>query len=248
MTITVAVAGATGRLGTVICDVVDGRDDFELIARLDSSSDPDDGADAQVLIDVTHPDASPDIVERALRHGQRVIIGTSGWSADRIAGLQALMGEIPGSVVVMIPNFAVATAVAEALVLTAAPHFDSIEILESHHPGKVDSPSGTAVRTAERIAELKANTRGGTPLQTPFAEQPARGQTVEGIAVHSLRQAGYVAQQEVRFGSAGARVTVMVDVIDPAAAYRAGIEATLEFIADAHGFTLGLDRVLGLEL
>lgn len=243
MAITVAVAGATGRLGKVVCKVIEEHPDFELVARLNSASAPDEGADAQVLIDVTTPDSSPVIVERALRRGQRVIIGTSGWPAARIEELKTLMSEIEGSVVIMIPSFSTASAIAGALVLKAAPYFESIEIIESHHAGKIDSPSGTAVRTAERIAEVRRD----KPLQTPFADQPARGQIVDGIAVHALRQSGSLAQQEVRFGGEGEMVSVKLDIINSADAYRAGIRATLEAIGQAEGFTLGLDTVLGIN-
>lgn len=242
MTTTVAVAGASGRLGKVVCQEIENHPDFELVAKLGSASAPEEGADADLLIDVTNPDASPVIVERALRRGQKVVIGTSGWPAAKIEELRALVDEV-GGVAFLIPSFSFASAIAGSLVLKAAPFFDSIEIIESHHPGKVDSPSGTAVRTAERIAEVRA----GRPVVTPFPEQTARGLIVEGIPVHALRQSGVIAQQEVRFGGSGETVSVRLDIVNSADAYRTGIRATLDAVVSApQGLLIGLDRVLGI--
>lgn len=242
MTTTVAVAGASGRLGKVVCQVIEDHPDFELVARLGSASAPEEGAEAELLIDVTNPDASPIIVERALRRGQKVIVGTSGWPAARIEVLRGWVEEL-GGVAFLIPSFSYASAIAGSLVLKAAPYFDSIEVIESHHAGKVDSPSGTAVRIAERIAEV----RQGRPVNTPFPEQTARGLIVDGIAVHALRMTGVIAQQEVRFGSGGESISVKLDIVNSAEAYRTGITAVLEAVADAKGLTIGLDTVLGIS-
>ncbi|MCW2287317.1 dihydrodipicolinate reductase [Leucobacter luti] len=237
----VAVSGATGRLGSLVCEVVEEHPDFELVARLSSTSAPEAGADAEILIDVTHPDVSEDIVSRALARGQRVIVGTSGWSSERLAVLERRVSDADGGAIV-VPNFSLGSVLGTALARAAAPYFDAIEIIEAHHPQKVDSPSGTAVRTAELVAEARA----GRPVDAPFAEQPARGELVAGIPVHSLRLAGVVAKQEVRFGGPGEVLTVTHDTHSNDA-YRAGIRAALEFVTTASGLTVGLDRALGLE-
>ncbi|WP_449283677.1 4-hydroxy-tetrahydrodipicolinate reductase [Leucobacter sp.] len=241
MSTTVAVTGARGRLGSLVCEVVEEHPGFELVARLNSASDPEEGAGARILVDVSHPDASPDIVERALERGQRVIVGTSGWSADRLERLRERVAEVPGAGVIVVPNFSLGSVLGTALATIAARYFDAIEVIEAHHPGKVDSPSGTAVRTAELMAEA----RQGRPVEAPFAEQPARGQLVAGIPVHSLRLAGVIAKQEVRFGGAGEVLTVTHDTHSNES-YRAGIRAALEAAATADGLTVGLDRVLGI--
>lgn len=241
MVTTVAVAGARGRLGSLVCDVVDELPGFELVARLGSASDPDEGAAARILVDVSHPDASPAIVERALEHGQRVIVGTSGWSAERLESLHERVRTTPGAGVIVVPNFSLGSVLGTALARIAAPYFDAIEVIEAHHPGKVDSPSGTAVRTAELMAEARQD----RPVEAPFAEQPARGQLVSGIPVHSLRLAGVVAKQEVRFGGSGEVLTVTHDT-HSSEAYRAGIRAALQAATTAEGLTVGLDRVLGI--
>lgn len=238
----IAVSGARGRLGSLVCQVIEDHPAFTLGAQLSSASGPDAGADAAILFDVSHPDASPGIVERALRRGQRVIVGTSGWSAERLASLRALMDELPGSAAIVVPNFSLGSVIGTTLARVAAPYFDGVEIVEAHHPGKVDSPSGTAVRTAELIAEA----RGGEALDAPFADQPARGQLVAGVPVHSLRLAGVIARQEVRFGGSGEVLTITHDTHSNDA-YSAGIRAAIEAIGSASGLTVGLDRVLGID-
>lgn len=241
MSVSVAVAGATGRLGRLVCEVVEEHPGFELVARLTSASGPEEGAGAGILVDVSHPDASPGIVERAIDRGQKVIVGTSGWSADRLARLEQWIAATPGAGVIVVPNFSLGSVLGTALAALAARYFDAIEVIEAHHPGKVDSPSGTAVRTAELMAEARA----GRPVEAPFAEQPARGELVAGIPVHSLRLAGVVAKQEVRFGGAGEVLTITHDTHSNEA-YRAGIRAALEAAEAQRGLTVGLDRVLGI--
>lgn len=241
MTIRVAVSGSTGRLGRLVCEVIDEHPGFELAARLRSTSSPEEGADAAVLFDVSHPDASPELVDRALARGQQVIVGTSGWSAERLATLETKLNGAPERGVIVVPNFSLGSVLGTTLARIAAPFFDAAEIIEAHHPGKVDSPSGTAVRTAEVMAEA----RGGKPIAAPFAEQPARGELVAGIPVHSLRLAGVVAKQEVRFGGPGEVLTITHDTHSNEA-YRAGVRAALEAIVDARGLTVGLDAILGL--
>ena len=241
MTISVAVSGATGRLGEFVCGIVEDHPDFELTARLSSASPADEGADASVLFDVTHPDVSPAIVERALRRGQRVIIGTSGWSAERLDGLRAVVEELPGAAVLVVPNFSLGSVLGTMLSTIAARHFDSIEIIEAHHAGKIDSPSGTAVRTAELVAQA----HDGRPPEAPFADQRARGQLVAGVPVHSLRMQGVIARQEVRFGGEGEELTI-THVTHSNDSYRAGIRAALEAVSGLEGLVVGLEHVLGL--
>lgn len=241
MSVRVAVSGARGRLGSLVCQVIEEHPAFVLGAQLTSASSPEAGADAEILVDVSHPDASPEIVERAIRRGQKVIVGTSGWSADRLQGLRALVEALPGSAALVVPNFSLGSVIGTALARIAAPYFHSVEIVEAHHQAKVDSPSGTAVRTAELIAEA----RGDEPIDAPYADQPARGQLIAGVPVHSLRLAGVVARQEVRFGGAGEVLTVTHDTHSNDA-YRAGIRAALEAVRDLRGLEVGLDSVLGI--
>ena len=247
MQTTVAVSGATGRLGALVCRVVEEHPEFELSARLTSASGADEGADAAILVDVSHPDASPAIVERALRRGQRVIVGTSGWSADRLSALRSTLDELPGAAAIVVPNFSLGSVIGTMLATIAAPYFDSIEIVEAHHAGKVDSPSGTAVRTAELIAAAReeAEPGEGAGIAAPFADQPARGQLIAGVPVHSLRLAGVSAKQEVCFGGTGETLTVTHST-QSSESYVAGIRAALESVGRLDGLVVGLEHVLGL--
>jgi len=225
-----------------VCEVVEAHPAFTLGPLLGRGSEPGDAAGADILVDVSHPDASPEIVRDALRRGQRVIVGTSGWSAERLESLERIAAELPGASAIVVPNFSLGSVLGTALARIAAPHFDSVEIVEAHHEAKADSPSGTAVRTAELIAAARD---GQPPLAAPRAEQPARGQLVAGVPVHSLRLRGVVARQEVRFGGDGEVLTIAHDTHSQDA-YRAGIRLALEAIGETSGIVVGLDRLLGI--
>lgn len=241
MTTSVAVTGATGRLGSLVCELIEAHPGFTLDAKLTSTSGVDEGATAAILFDASNPASSPEIVERALRRGQRVIVATSGWSAERIDGLRELVTELPGAAVLVVPNFSLGSVLGTVLASIAAPHFESVEIIEAHHAGKVDSPSGTAVRTAELIAEA----REGARSSATSTDQPARGQLIAGVPVHSLRMQGVVAEQQVRFGGEGEEL-VIEHVTHSSASYRAGVLAALDAISSIDGVVVGLENVLEL--
>ena len=240
----VAVAGSTGKLGSLVCEVIEQHPDFELAARLTSQSGVDDGAAADIVFDVTTPEASPEIVRRALERGQQVIVGTSGWSAAKLTELEEFLETHTDSGVIVIPNFSLGSVIGTALATIAAPYFTSIEVLEAHHAGKLDSPSGTAVRTAELMAGAR-DAAGAPPIESPFPDQPARGEFVSGIPVHAMRLAGTGPKQEIRFSGPGEVLSVVNDTYSNSA-YIAGIRATLEAVGDARGLTVGLDKVLGI--
>lgn len=241
MAFTVAVVGASGRLGSVVARVVEAMPEASLVAAL-SSKDPVEAAlAADVVVDATHPAVSPEIVGAAVTRGRRVVVGTSGWSEPRIAALRTQVAERPGSAAIVIPNFSLGSALATGFATIAARYFDSVEIIETHHPGKVDSPSGTAVRTAELMARAASR-----PFSTPHADQRARGQQVGGIPIHSLRLEGVVARQEVRLGGTGETLTIAHDTLS-STSYEAGIRASLLRAAGlSDDVIVGLDAVLGL--
>jgi len=142
MSTQVAVVGATGRLGIQVCHVIGAMPDFDVIARLDSQSDLQDMLGADVVVDVTHPGVSSTVVEFALEQGLPVLVGTSGWSAERLRGLAKKVDATEGASVFVVPNFSLGATVQNLLAARAAEFFESIEIVEIHHAGKVDSPSG----------------------------------------------------------------------------------------------------------
>ena len=172
----VAVVGATGRLGTQVCQVVDAIPEMELVAKLDSHSDLHDMLGADIAVDVTLPGVSGQVVDFAIAQGIKILVGTSGWSADRLSALAKSVDEKPGASVFVVPNFSFGATLQMMVSATVAQHFESIEIVEAHHAGKADSPSGTAVRTAEEIAAVRRD-RGG--IIAPHSNQSARGEQVE---------------------------------------------------------------------
>ncbi len=244
MTIRVAVAGATGKLGSVAVRLIEEAEDLELVARLGSRSPLEDMLGADVLVDMTLPSVSPEIVAFAVEHGLKVLVGTSGWSADRILDLERRVAASEGSGAVVIPNFSLGSALGTAFATVAARFFDSIEIIEAHGAGKVDSPSGTAVRTAELIGAARAE-RG--PVDAPHTDQRARGQQVASVPIHSLRMRGIVAQQQVVFGGAGETLTIRHDTVGPEA-YETGILLALRAAATTTGVVVGLDKLVDLGI
>lgn len=240
MTIRVAVTGATGKLGSVAVRLIEAAADLELVAALDSSTPLEAMLGADVLLDVTLPHVSPDIVAYALSGGLNVLVGTSGWSAERIAALRAGLDE--AQCVIIIPNFSLGSALATSFAATASRFFDSVEIVEAHRATKVDSPSGTAVRTAELIGEARSALG---PVVAPHTDQRARGQRVSSVPIHSLRLQGVLARQEVILGGSGETLSIVHNTVDPTA-YEAGILVALRACATATGITVGLENLIDL--
>jgi 4-hydroxy-tetrahydrodipicolinate reductase len=243
MTTKVAVVGATGKMGRLISGLVQESAEFELVASLDSRSPLEDMLVADLVVDVTVPGVTQKVVEFAVAHGKNLLIGTSGWSAERITGLRRSLGDEPTSGIVVIPNFSLGSVLATSFAAMASRYFDSIEIIESHAATKVDSPSGTAVRTAELMGAARAAIG---PVSAPHTDQRARGQQVASIPIHSLRLNGIVAKQDVVFGGTGEVLTITHETISPSA-YAAGIGVALSAAATARGVIVGLDQLIGLS-
>jgi 4-hydroxy-tetrahydrodipicolinate reductase len=244
MTTRVAIVGGTGKLGAVIRDVVEAEDDYDVVAVLSSSSSLSELAGADLVIDASTPAVSIDVVRAAVERGINVLVGTSGWSAERIALVKPLVAA-SGTGAVFIPNFSLGSVIATALAAAAAPFFPSIEIVEAHRETKVDSPSGTALRTAEVIAAARAEVG---PVESPHVDQRARGQQVASVPIHSLRRPGVIARQEVVLSGAGESLTVIHDTIEPALAYAPGIRLALAAARDARGVIVGLDSFIDIGI
>jgi len=242
MTTRVAIVGATGRMGRLATSIIEASDEFVLAAAIDSKGSLDEMIGADVVFDVTVPGVSQGVVEFAIANDITVVVGTSGWSADRISGLRTLLGDAPTSGVIIVPNFSVGSVLATSFAAMAARFFESIEIVEAHHATKVDSPSGTAVRTAELIGEARAALG---PVVAPHTDQRARGQQVWSVPIHSLRLQGVVARQDVIFGGTGEVLTITHETIAPTA-YEAGILVALRAASTARGITVGLDKLIDL--
>jgi 4-hydroxy-tetrahydrodipicolinate reductase len=242
MTTKVAVVGATGTMGRLVSRLVDETPEFELVASLASKDPLSDMLAADLVVDVTLPAVSQGVVDFAVANGKNVLVGTSGWSADRIVSLEHLLADVPGVGVLIIPNFSLGSVLATSFAATAAKFYDSIEIIEAHKASKIDSPSGTAVRTAELIGKARATIG---PVIAPHADQRARGQQVASVPIHSLRMQGVVAKQDVVFGGTGETLTVS-HVTMSETSYEAGILLALRAARGAEGVTVGLDKLLDL--
>jgi 4-hydroxy-tetrahydrodipicolinate reductase len=244
MTTRVAIVGGTGKLGGVIRAVTEAEDGFEVVAVLSSRDEISSIDGADLVIDASTPAVSIDVVRAATERGINLLVGTSGWSAERISLVRPLV-EAAGTGALFVPNFSLGSVMGTALSATAAPFFASIEIVETHRETKVDSPSGTAVRTAELIAAARAEVG---PVAAPHVDQRARGQQVASVPVHSLRRPGVVARQEVVLSGPGESLTIVHDTIDPALAYAPGIRLALAAARDVRGVYVGLDTFLDIGI
>jgi len=242
MTTQVAVIGATGKMGQLASRIIEAAPDFELYAQVGSRDELSTMLGADLIIDVTQPAVSQKVVEFAVEHDINVLVGTSGWSNERITVLERTLKTKPSVGVVIIPNFSIGSVLATSFAALAARFFDSIEIIEAHHAGKSDSPSGTAVRTAELIGNARAELG---PVIAPHADQRARGQQVSSIPIHSLRMQGTVARQDVIFGGTGEVLTLTHETIS-SDSYESGILLALRAAREATGVVVGLDKLINL--
>lgn len=242
MTTTVAVVGATGKMGQLVSQIIRSSEDFELVAEIDSRGELAEMLGADIAVDVTLPAVSQSVVEFAVAHGISVLVGTSGWSGDRIATLERTITGNLAVGVIIVPNFSIGSVLATAFATMAARFYDSIEIIEAHHASKVDSPSGTAVRTAELIGAARA---GLGPVAAPHADQRARGQQVASVPIHSLRMHGVVAKQDVIFGGNGEVLTLSHETLAPSS-YEPGILIALRATVGVRGVVVGLDKLIDL--
>jgi 4-hydroxy-tetrahydrodipicolinate reductase len=244
----VGVLGAAGRMGSAACAAVEAADDLDLVARL-GSSDPLTAlteAGAEVAVDLTRPDAVMANLRFCVEHGIHAVVGTSGFDDDRLATLRGWLADAPGVGVLVAPNFAVGAVLMMRFAEQAARFFESVEIVELHHPAKVDAPSGTARRTAELVANARrAAGLGPMPDATATALDGARGAAVEGVPVHSVRARGLVAHQEVILGTTGETLTIRHDSYDRES-FMPGVLLGVRKIGTRPGLTVGLDALLGV--
>ncbi|MFC0581476.1 4-hydroxy-tetrahydrodipicolinate reductase [Micrococcoides hystricis] len=247
-TINVAVLGARGRLGSAAVKAIEAADDMAVVATLGRGDDLSliESSGATHVLDLTVPDQSEANVRHAVAAGKHTVVGTTGWDEQKRQRLQDLLKDQPEVGVMIAPNFAIGSVLASRFAAAAAQYFESVEIIELHHPNKVDAPSGTAIRTAEMISQ--ARVEAGTPAApdaTETALDGARGADVESIPVHSVRLRGLTAHQEVLFGGAGETLTLRHDSFGHDS-FMHGILLALRTVADRPGLAYGLDEYLDL--
>ncbi|QZY28063.1 4-hydroxy-tetrahydrodipicolinate reductase [Nocardioides coralli] len=244
----VGVLGALGKVGSEVCRAVEEAADTELVARVDAG-DPLESlveAGAEAVVDFTHPHVVMDNLEFCVRHGIHAVVGTTGFDADRLETLRGWLADSPGTGVLIAPNFSIGAVLMMRFAAEAARFFESVEVVELHHPDKADAPSGTARRTAELIAAARRDAGlGAVPDATTQSMDGARGADVDGIRVHGMRIRGLVAHQEVVLGGLGETLTIRHDSLHRAS-FTPGVLTALRAIAARPGLTVGLEELLDL--
>ena len=246
--IKVGVLGARGKVGSEVCAAVEAADDLELVARIDAGDPIEElvSSGAAAVVDFTHPDVVMGSLEFCVRHGIHAVVGTTGFDEERLASLRGWLEDAPGTGVLIAPNFSIGAILMMRFAAAAAPFYESVEVVELHHPDKADAPSGTARRTAELLAAARRDAgRGSTPDATTTGLEGARGADVDGIRVHALRIRGLVAHQEVVLGGVGETLTIRHDSLDRAS-FTPGVLTGLREIASRPGLTVGLEHFLDL--
>jgi 4-hydroxy-tetrahydrodipicolinate reductase len=244
----VAVLGAKGRIGSEAVRAVEAAEDMELVAALGRGDTLETltAAGAQVAVELTTPDAVMGNLEFCVRHGIHAVVGTTGWTEERLTQLKGWLADAPETGVLIAPNFSIGAVLTMKFAQIAAPYFESVEVIELHHPKKVDAPSGTATRTAQLIAEARA--RAGSPPApdaTKTALDGARGADVDGVPVHAVRLRGLLAHQEVLLGGEGETLTIRHDSLHHSS-FMPGILLGARRVTTTPGLTFGLEHFLDL--
>ena len=249
--IKVSVVGAKGRMGSHVVDAVNGAADTELALAFDAGDDlsgitPEN---TDVVVEFTIPRVSLNNVLALVRQGVDVVVGTTGWTDEKLDQVRAALAEAPrdNQSVFIAPNFAISAVLADYFAKVAAPYFESAEVIELHHPNKVDAPSGTAIHTAHAIADARNAAGLGEVPDNTETDGGSRGQVVDGIHVHAVRLRGLNAHEEVLFGNAGEQLTIRADSFDRIS-FMPGVLLAVRKIAtgDYSGLTVGLDHFLDL--
>ncbi len=244
----VGVVGARGRMGREVVRVVAEASDLDVAAEVDQGDDLDALTASDVVVDFTHPGVVMENLRWCVEHDLDVIVGTSGFAEDRLDEVRGWLPDHPDVRLLIVPNFSVGAILMMRFAAQAARFFDSAEVIELHHAGKADAPSGTALRTASLIAAARAGAGLGAPPDATASSRPgARGAVVDDVHVHSVRVAGLVAHQEVLFGGNGETLTVRHDSLDRSSFMPGVLLAIRQIGIVPVGLTVGLEVLLGLE-
>jgi 4-hydroxy-tetrahydrodipicolinate reductase len=245
----VAVLGAKGRIGAEAVKAVEAAEDMELVAALGRGDTLETLAEtgAQVAVELTTPASVMDNLEYCVGHGIHAVVGTTGWTDERLAQLKGWLDASPQTGVLIAPNFSIGAVLTMKFAQIAAPWFESVEVVELHHPDKHDAPSGTAVRTAQLIASARrAAGLGDQPDATSTSLPGARGADVDGVPVHAVRLRGLIAHQEVLFGDAGEIFTLRHDSMNRSS-FMPGVLLGVRRVVSTPGLTFGLEHFMDLD-
>ncbi len=244
--IKVGVLGARGRMGAEVVKAVTEAADLELVAALDlgDSLDQLKANGAQVVVDFTTPDTVMANLEFLISNGINAVVGTTGFDPDRISKIEKSIAANPKVGVLIAPNFAIGAVLMMEFATKAAKYFESAEIIELHHPNKVDAPSGTASRTAELMSAARKEAKlPAMPDATSTSQDGARGAMVGDIPVHSVRLRGLIAHQEVLLGGLGETLTIRHDSLDRAG-FMPGVLLGVRKVIAHPGLTFGLEKFM----
>jgi len=242
----VAVFGARGRMGAEVCRAVEGADDLELVAAVDVDDDRSAAEAAEVVVDFTHPDVVLDNLDWCLQRGIHAVVGTTGFTESKLEQLRRRLDDHRGVGIVIASNFSIGAVLMMHFAEQAAAFYESVEIIELHHPDKADAPSGTATTTAHKIAAARSAAELPPPPDATVHEVPgARGADVEGIRVHGVRLRGLVAHQEVLFGADGETLTLRHDSLDRVS-FMPGVLAGVRAVGSRPGLTVGIEAILSI--
>ena len=247
----VSVVGAKGRMGSHVVDAVNNAQDTALALALDAGDDltaitPDN---TDVAVEFTVPSVALDNVLTLIGQGVDVVVGTTGWTEEKLARVRKALATAPrrDQAVFIAPNFAISAVLADHFATVAARYFESSEVIELHHPTKVDAPSGTAFHTAQGIAAARRAAGLGPVPDATQTDGGSRGQVVEGIHVHAVRLRGLNAHEEILFGNAGEQLTIRADSFDRTSFMPGVLLAVRKLAEGGHaGLTVGLDHFLDL--
>ncbi|WP_083983562.1 4-hydroxy-tetrahydrodipicolinate reductase [Actinomadura hibisca] len=245
--IKVGVLGARGRMGAEVCRAVAGADDMELVAAVDQGEPLDALAGAETVVDFTHPDVVMDNLRWCVEHGLNAVVGTTGFDASRLDTVRSWLAAGASGNVLIAPNFGIGAVLMMSFAQKAGPFFESVEIVELHHPNKADAPSGTAFRTAELVAAARAEAKVEPSPDATTSEVPgARGADVDGVRVHAVRLSGLIAHQEVLLGGHGETFTIRHDAMNRES-FMPGVLLSVRKVAGLPDrLTLGIESLLGL--
>ena len=249
MSIKVAVLGAKGRMGSEAVKAISAVEDLELVAQLDVGDSLDDliKSGAQTVVDFTHPDSVMGNLEFAIKNGINVVVGTTGFDTKKLNEIKSWLQDQPKVGALIAPNFGLGAVLMMQFAAQASKYFESVEIIELHHPAKADAPSGTASRTAELITEArKSVNKEAMPDATSSALAGARGAKVGDVPVHSVRLRGLVAHQEVILGDLGETLTIRHDSIDRTG-FMPGVLLGVRKVGQNPGLTFGLEHFMDLN-
>jgi 4-hydroxy-tetrahydrodipicolinate reductase len=249
MSIKVAVLGAQGRMGSEVVKAVTAANDMDIVCAIDVNDDINQlvSSGAQVVVDFTHPDSVMKNLDFAINHDIGVVVGTTGFDGKKLAEINGWLAAHPKVGALIAPNFGLGAVLMMQFAAQASKYFESVEIVELHHPNKADAPSGTAARTAELITEArKSVNKVAMPDATTSALDGARGAKVGDVPVHSVRLRGLVAHQEVILGDLGETLTIRHDSFDRTG-FMPGVLLGIRNVVKTPGLTFGLEHFLDLK-